>query len=73
MGLFERSAFGFVEDVDNEISSVLNPNMCTDVCPCFKSSAAYATYNSLSEQELNSFNRTKTTTNSADYKPLIWT
>jgi hypothetical protein len=48
----EKTLFRQIKSFDDQIGEILNPNMCSQQCPCLKSSTAYATYNSLTEAEL---------------------
>jgi hypothetical protein len=57
-----------------------NQQMCSQACPCTKSSKAWSQFNSLSEKELNVFERSKAepqrevSDNMPEpvNKPLIW-
>jgi hypothetical protein len=73
MNFIEMKIFNQVKEVDIEISKMLNPYMCTNECPCFKTSATWAQFNAISEEKLNTFGRTKNTlSNSKDIVPFTW-
>jgi hypothetical protein len=68
--VIERMLFDQIKKIDVSIGGILNEKMCTEQCPCLKTSSAFATYTFIPEATLNTFGRTKLINPS--YIPLTW-